>query len=114
MQNIIIENEFWKVSQISEAKKAFATLTGCPEMLIEVYVQGRFRIPNKSAWTNELNLDYGWYKVTKIGNKYLDVYVPSENKTFKAKPWTCPVSKRRPGFRMIADTKFSNLSFRYE
>jgi hypothetical protein len=112
-QHLTVENEFRNPDEIKAAKNALAVLTGCPVELIDVYVQGHFKIANRSFWTNELNIDYGWYQVTKIGNKYLTIHVPSEGQHFKAEPdlkWGITASK--PGFRLVAPV-FNTLSFRY-
>jgi|GEM_PF-3551143 len=109
-QELIIENEFYKVDQIKKARKSFSDLTDCPEILIKVYVQGYFKIVNRSMWTNELNLDYGWHEVREIKQKYIKVYIPSEKKSFKVSPYINEF--RKPGFRLVAEV-LNNLTFRY-
>lgn len=114
-EKITIENEFLKLDEIKTAKKGLAALTGCPEELIEVYVQGHFDIANRSPWTSDLNLDYGWHKVSDLGRKYLEVYVGGEEKKwFRAEPDRehFRLFNRKPGFRLVAEV-FNNLSFRY-
>ena len=110
-EQIIMEMEFTKVNEIKIAKEAFSKLTACPEILINVFVQGQFKIPN--VYEDSLNLDYGWYKVTKIGKKYLTIYIPTEEKSFKAEPDLFYISNfdRKPGFRLIAEV-FNNVTFR--
>jgi len=109
-QRITIKNDFINAKEISEAVKALSTLTNSPEILIDVFVQGVFKIPNRHFLNDELNLDHGWYKVTKIGNKYLTVYVPITEKSFLVKPTM--YFNRKPGFKLVAQV-FNTLSFSY-
>ena len=113
-QTIIVENEFRKVDTIKKHLKALSTLTDCPEPLITVYVQGHFNIVGRGPYTNELNLNYRWYKVTRTYNKYLEVYVPSEKKHFKVEPNSNYgfANHYKPGYRLVVEV-FNTLSFRY-
>lgn len=111
--HIIVENEFRNANEIKIAKKALSDLTGCPEILIKTYVQGKFKILGRGMWTNELDLDYDWYEVTNIGNKHFSVHVPSEKKTFRVKVNQNYIVdfNRKPGFKLVADV-YNNFSFR--
>jgi len=83
MSQLTVEKEFTEISQIQDLTEGLAKLTG--SKIISIYVQGQFKIPYRSMWTNELNLDHGWYKVKLIGRKYLTISVPGHGE-FKAKP----------------------------
>ena len=111
---IIIANSFTNLAEVKKAKKALAILSGCPESLIDVYVKGYFKIPNRSMWTNELDLSYKYEKVNRIGKKYISIYVASKKKNFKAEPDTSfGISYRKPRFKMFAES-FTGVAVRYQ
>jgi hypothetical protein len=109
-EQISIENSFRNVKEIKVAMKALSDLTGCDEILMKVQVQGRFKIPNRSMWSNELNLQYSWYKVTKIGNTYLTVYLDTDKESYKVYPDLSYNDYDKPRFRIIAEN-FKDISF---
>jgi len=109
--SLTVESDFMRPSEIKDAKNALATLAGVPAALVNVYVQGHFEIVGREPMNSELNLDYGWHKVTKIGRKYLTVYVSGESSHFTVRPlrW----GNRRPGFKLTSRI-FNALSFSYK
>ena len=104
---IIIENDLLNIKDLKNARKAFSILSGCPEILIDIYVQGIFKIKDRSPLTNELNLYHRWYKVSKIGSRFMTIYIADEEKSYRAKPYVTKFST--PGFRMCAEI-FNALS----
>ncbi len=83
-----ITGTFSKAADLKDKIKGFALIMGIkvPE-LIETTIRGTFKITGKPEMENELNLEYGWYKVIRIYNKYIEVHVPGEG-NFKVEK--CP------------------------
>lgn len=80
------EKEFRNAKDLKEFRNNIAALTGSPPVLMKILVQGYFHIANTTSINNELDLRYEWYKVTKIGSSYIEVYVHNLKKKFKVYP----------------------------
>lgn len=101
-ERLRFEKQFTKASEIKEIVTGISALTGCDRILMDIEVQGQFKIIGKSMWDNELNLEYSYYKVTKIGSKYLTIHVPGHG-TFRTEPVLYGIEHRKPFVRIYAD-----------
>lgn len=112
-QTIKIEKEFRNIKEIKEIKNAISSLTGCDDVLLKIYIQGTFSYVRTDNTRDELNLEYNWYEVKKIGNSYIYVYIPEYKKTYKVYPSLSMMTYRKPSFRIIAEN-FTNISIIYQ
>jgi len=107
-QRLQFDKQFTAASQIKEFIAGITTLTGCDQILMDISVQGQFKIVGKSMFDNELNLEYSYYKVTKLGSKYITIHVPGHG-TFKTEPVLYGIEHRKPYVRIYAEN-FNNVS----
>ena len=93
--------KFKNAKHVREMLKSFQTLTGNDtDLLIYITLSGDFEFATPSI-ENELYLREG--KVTGIGSKYLNVYVPSEKRAF--------LIKKKLNTSALAFVKFSAPNF---
>lgn len=107
---LIIENKFLRAKEIADARTAAAKLCRSTELLVDVYVQGHFRIAD--VVEDDLDLDYGWYKVTKIGHKWLTVYVPEMRRSFRVVAAPYGMDRRFPTYRLVVEP-INDISVRW-